>query len=236
MGGRWLFVSHDALEIPEGVEEEEPLTELFALSRRGGESVNRSERRHARCVRFAFEPMILHIATASLAHAAPILSAAISAGFRESGVQSLKNLTDPNALPMVAVRSAGLGFESTIGVVREGAPASDGLTNGEPGKEQQEEVVMALVDEQYLEMLVEIANERFVANTERIRRFEKLLFKASNRKDDEWEEKDARQDRKRKEGLRRKEELETNMKCRDRSLQMVDEDQNGMLGDLEGIT
>ncbi|KAI4167417.1 MAG: hypothetical protein LQ348_007662 [Seirophora lacunosa] len=180
--------------------------------------------------------MILHIATASLAHAAPILSAAISAGFRESGVQSLKNLTDPNALPMVAVRSAGLAFESIIGVVREAAPASDGSANGAPEKERQDEVVIALVDEQYLEMLVEIANERFVANTERIRRFEQLLFKASNHREDEWEEKQVRQDRKRREGLHRKKELEIKMKCRNSSLQLVDEDPNIMLKDLEGVT
>ncbi|KAL9007507.1 MAG: hypothetical protein Q9173_007242 [Seirophora scorigena] len=178
--------------------------------------------------------MILHIATASLAHAAPILSAAISAGFRESGVQSLKNLNDPNALPMVAVRSAGLAFESIIGVVREAAPAPDRSTNGAPEKEQQDEFVMALVDERYLEMLVEIANGRFVANTERIRRFEELLFTASNRREGGWEEKQVRQNRKRREGLRRKKELEIKMKCRDSSLQLVDEDPNVMLEDLEG--
>ncbi|KAL9007598.1 MAG: hypothetical protein Q9180_009617 [Flavoplaca navasiana] len=126
--------------------------------------------------------MILHIATASLSHAAPILSAAISAGFRESGVQSLKNLTDPNAIPLVAVRSAGLAFESVIGIVRGDSvqPLYDCASN-EDGR-QEEEVIEALVGEEYLEMLVDVANERFEANSERIRRFEAALFGGMEKK------------------------------------------------------
>ncbi|KAL8875598.1 MAG: hypothetical protein Q9192_009023, partial [Flavoplaca navasiana] len=121
MGGRWLFVSHEAVEIPldhdtrgsdaMGKECNGHLTKLFGLNSHAppernedGSARRSSYTKNTRFVRFAFEPMILHIATASLSHAAPILSAAISAGFRESGVQSLKNLTDPNAIPMVAVR------------------------------------------------------------------------------------------------------------------------------------
>lgn len=59
MGGRWLFVSHDAVDVP-GVGEGEPLTALFGLTRMGKErgSVDRSERPHARYVKFAFEPMV----------------------------------------------------------------------------------------------------------------------------------------------------------------------------------
>ena len=53
--------------------------------------------------------------TASLQHAKPLLSATINSGFRESGVQSLKNLDDQNACPMVAVRTAGLKLEAIVG-------------------------------------------------------------------------------------------------------------------------
>ncbi|KAL8688149.1 MAG: hypothetical protein Q9224_004961 [Gallowayella concinna] len=157
--------------------------------------------------------MILHIATASLAHAAPILSAAISAGFRESGAQSLRNLDDPNALPMVAVRSAGLAFESVIGVVQNPAnpPQASHKSDGEEEMQQQrekEEIIEALVDEDYLEMLVDIANERFEANTERIRRFEEALFGIEGKKIEyEWEDRETRNERKKREGLARREEL-----------------------------
>ncbi|KAL8729106.1 MAG: hypothetical protein Q9166_004937 [cf. Caloplaca sp. 2 TL-2023] len=225
LGGRWLFVSHEAVEVPEcsstdGVEAKS-LTNMFGLTRHlfgkprgnGEEGVRRSrDMKNVRYVRFAFEPMILHIATASLAHAAPIPSAAISAGFRESGVQSLKNLTDPNAVPMVAVRSAGLAFESIIGVVRESSVPAMSSEGGEDKQQQQEEeVIEALVDEEYLETLVRIANERFTANTERIKRFEELLFGGLSKKNsNDWEDKETRQERKRAEGLKRREEPKAN--------------------------
>ncbi|KAL8799801.1 MAG: hypothetical protein Q9182_005633 [Xanthomendoza sp. 2 TL-2023] len=194
-----------------------------------------------RYVRFAFEPMILHIATASLTHAAPILSAAISAGFRESGVQSLKNLTDPNALPMVAVRSAGLAFESVIGVIHTPLNPPQALHRGdlEDEQEQQEDkegIAEALVDENYLEMLVDIANERFEANTERIRRFEEALFgKAGTKSECEWEDRATRNERKRREGLARREE----MRDRDKRQDARDgdaEDKDVMVGGFEDVT
>ena len=137
--------------------------------------------------------------TASLHHAQPILAAAINAGFRESGVQSLKNLNDGNASPMVAVRTAGLGFESLIGFLDEGM--GDGEESDGSGE------LLSLVDERYLELLLELANERFAANEDRIERFRDGLVIA---KKDEvaWENADVRRERKRKEGLERKRNLE----------------------------
>ncbi|KAL8894725.1 MAG: hypothetical protein Q9207_008430 [Kuettlingeria erythrocarpa] len=235
-GGRWLFVSHDPVQPPEGREGgEEPLTGLFGLTR-GSEGrsggVDRSLR-NTRYVKFAFEPMILHIATASLAHAAPILSAAISSGFRESGVQSLKNLDDRNALPMVAIRSAGLALESIIGVVHE-PPLLTGRASQEADEWPAEETVEALVDERYLEMLVHLGNERFVANTERIRRFEDALFDAKSNKMDDWEDQETRQDRKRREGLQRKEALKAEHNDSPTSVEAVDKHKDLFLGDLDG--
>lgn len=117
---------------------------------------------------------------------------------------------------MVAVRSTGLAFESVIGVVRgrtilpPGTPQGDedGQRQDEDGQQQEEDAIEALVDEEYLEVLVGIANERFEANTERIRRFETLLFGSTGKKAvHSWEEKETRQERKRAEGLKRREEL-----------------------------
>lgn len=124
--------------------------------------------------------------TASLNHAKPILAAAINSGFRESGIQSLKNLDDVNAFPMVAVRTSGLAFESLIGYYQD----ADG--SGERSK--------PLVSEDYLQILVSIGNARFVTNRERITRFEDELFAGRDR-ESRWENTKVRRERKRNIGL-----------------------------------
>jgi tRNA wybutosine-synthesizing protein 3 len=67
---------------------------------------------------------------------------------------------DGSTSPMIAVRSAGLSFDSIIGY-----QASDGR-------------LISLVDERYLVTLLRIANQRFQTNTERIGRFRDQLNKA----------------------------------------------------------
>ncbi len=72
LGGRWLFVSHDPLELPKdenGRDDEAPLTKMFGLTRDVTENENMNgevrrsrDRKNVRFVRFAFEPMV------SLAH------------------------------------------------------------------------------------------------------------------------------------------------------------------------
>lgn len=130
---------------------------------------------------------------ASLRHAQPILSAAINAGFRESGVQSLKNLEDPNAFPMVAVRTAGLALGSIIGHA----------CGTEVGKDE----AYALVSEEYLKTLLRLANARFLDNAERIERFSKSLFHGHKSSELSWEDPQSRRERKKAEGLERKDQL-----------------------------
>ena len=139
--------------------------------------------------------------TASLHHAQPILAAAVNAGFRESGIQSLKNLEDPNAFPMVAIRTAGLAFESVVGVL---------LSNlgDERDGEEAEEHTTNIAGEAYLELLVSIANERFKMNTERMLRFEQDLFKREVGLGQAWEDSKSRQERKRAEGLEQRRTLQ----------------------------
>ncbi len=149
-------------------------------------------------------------------------------------MQSLKNLDDRNALPMVAVRSAGLALESIIGVVHE-PPLVTRAARQEADGWPAEETVEALVDERYLEMLVQLANERFVANTERIKRFEDALFGAKSKRD-AWEDREMRQERKRREGLQRKEALKAEQNGSPTSVEAVDEHENIFLGDLDGET
>ena len=147
--------------------------------------------------------------TASLHHAQPILAAAINAGFRESGIQSLKNLQDPNAFPMVAIRTAGLAFESLIGVI-----PSRKMDENEG--EEVEEHVTKIVTEAFLELLVSIANERFNINAERMRRFEQDLFKREEGVGDLWEDSKSRQERKRAEGLEQRRMLQKSQRNQER--------------------
>jgi tRNA wybutosine-synthesizing protein 3 len=132
---------------------------------------------------------------ASLKHAQPVLAAAASAGFRESGLQSLRNLDDKDLFPIVAVRSSGLALESIVGI-RE--YHSDG------------DVARSLVSEEYLRMLVDIAHERFKTNTQRVDRFRTKLMElqSSSSKPQGWEDPDVRRARKRMEGLQRKKDME----------------------------
>lgn len=182
-GGRWLYVSHEPVNIPPQMEPNH-LTELFHLLRDQSKtlaSLEPSAITELRFVKFQFEPMILHIMCASLTHARPILAAAINAGFRESGVQSLKNLDDSHAFPMVAVRTNGLALSSLIGFVA-------------PEVSQ----AVAMTEESYLYVLLLQANERFKANEERIKRFQ-IGLRVGNT--EPWEEKDQRRERKRAAGL-----------------------------------
>lgn len=132
---------------------------------------------------------------ASLHHAQPILSAAINAGFRESGVQSLKNLEDPNAFPMVAVRTAGLALGSIVGHASETGTGED--------------QVRALVGEEYLETLLRVANARFAANAERIERFSDSLFHGYKSSESSGENPQSRRQRKKAEGLEKRDQLRT---------------------------
>lgn len=141
---------------------------------------------------------ILHVLTASLRQAQIVLSAALQAGFRESGALNLTSSSSELATPMVGVRSMGLALESVVGYEYEG-------------------VETCMVPEWQLKNLVKISNQRFVENTKRIERFKCLLKELTEDKGEvvkigdqgEWEDKEARRRRKRAEGLKRREEMKT---------------------------
>lgn len=138
--------------------------------------------------------------TASLHHAQPILAAAINAGFRESGIQSLKNLEDSKAFPMVAIRTSGLGFDSLVGVI-------PNRTRDQEDGAETEEHITRIVSEEYVELLVNISNARFKVNAERTQRFEQDLFNREKGRGQAWEASKSRQERKRAEGLEQQQTL-----------------------------
>ena len=149
--------------------------------------------------------------TASLHHAQPILAAAINAGFRESGIQSLRNLDDSEAFPMVAIRTAGVALESLVGFI------PDRMKDQKDGTETEEHIIR-IVSEEYLELLVNIANERFKTNAERMKRFEQDLFKRESGLGQAWEDSKSRQERKRAEGLKQQRMLREAQTNQDRDV------------------
>ncbi|KAL4936742.1 methyltransferase TYW3-domain-containing protein [Aspergillus oleicola] len=177
---------------------------------------------------------------ATLHHAQPILSAASSSGFRESGLQGLRCLEgDQGPNPIVAVRSAGLALESVIGYCED----EDGHGSAEP-------VIRSLVSEEYLQMLVNMSNERFSVNAERKERFRTAVLnscsvdessndtttKTKGKTKPGWEDPEKRKERKRAEGLARKKMLESQATQADHHRQVTqgeDQDEAGILHSLD---
>ncbi|KAH0420365.1 tRNA wybutosine-synthesizing protein [Colletotrichum camelliae] len=209
-GGTWLFVSHDPVPGPH--DEDDRLLRLLGLvdeaegreAGTGEAGSTRSGRRRRRLIHFKFEPMILHVLTASPSHAQLLLKCALAAGFRESGALNLlpaapsaDDQQQPSVTPIVGVRTMGLGLESLVGYVDDSNDTRRHCT----------------VSADYLRDLVDIANERFVENAARIARFRAALQDAVagpparlGEGGAEWEDAAVRRERKRAEGLRRKEE------------------------------
>ncbi|KAI1456801.1 methyltransferase TYW3-domain-containing protein [Annulohypoxylon moriforme] len=204
-GGNWLFVSHDSVPLEGDGETERDLEGLLGLKgsceTEGREVENpRGEGdlgdvAATRLVHFKFEPMILHVLTASPEHAQLLLRCGLQAGFRESGAVSLTaGVGEQHATPIVAIRSMGLSFESLIG-----------YQSGDGGR------IQCTVSSAYLRTLIRIGNERFIENTKRIERFRAALVEATkppNKNGDAWEDAETRRRRKREEGLRRRDMLE----------------------------
>ncbi|OCK79760.1 hypothetical protein K432DRAFT_435162 [Lepidopterella palustris CBS 459.81] len=160
-GGVWLYCSHSPVEVPKKSSAFHFLSLFGMITPSGLEDINHTEGR--RYIHLKFEAMILHVLTASLDHAQKVLSAALGAGFRESGAVSLSSCGPAETHhPMVAVRSAGLSFDAIIGY------------------QNPDDSCISMVDEGYLRTLVGLANERFNINTERVQRFRTALLGLSN--------------------------------------------------------
>ncbi|CAJ0547835.1 Ff.00g045890.m01.CDS01 [Fusarium sp. VM40] len=192
-GGAWLFVSHDP--VPDTGDKNTDWSSMFGLedSALAQETIGVVKER--RLVHFKFEAMILHVLTASPEHAQILLRCGLQAGFRESGALNIIPNGKDAVTPMVAIRTMGLAFESLVGQQVDGHR-------------------QRIVSPEYLQTLVQIANERFAENKKRIERFQNAFRDAvsapaprRNPEGQEWEDAAARRERKRAEGLRKKAEM-----------------------------
>ncbi|KAK3709398.1 hypothetical protein LTR37_010959 [Vermiconidia calcicola] len=216
-GGRWLFTSHTPVDL-------EKLSNEGALSRHLGFSSTLQVSSpplnlRPQFVHLKFEPMImahlsietqiLHILTSSTEQAQAVLNAAMTAGFRESGITGLLDNKGRPSTPMVAVRSSGLALDSIVGF-----QCDDPST---PWANQ----ITPMVSESYLRTLVHVSNERFQMNEVRKQRFREAFLERvgfrdmpledSNFRDykprSAYEPAAVRRERKRREGLARKEKM-----------------------------
>ncbi|KOS20840.1 tRNA wybutosine-synthesizing protein 3 [Escovopsis weberi] len=211
-GGTWLYVSH---ELDPSLDEDHVgwLRSLGLLEAADPEEML-SPDPERRLIHLKFEPMILHVLTASPAHAQLLLRCALQAGFRESGAVSITPPSSNNsssssseqhpAMPMVAVRSMGLGLESLVGY----APGPDAARR------------RRTVSPEYLRMLLRVCNERFAENAKRIERFRDAFGREvraaaagghgakMSPEGGRWEDPAERRERKRAEGLRRRAALQ----------------------------
>jgi tRNA wybutosine-synthesizing protein 3 len=237
-GGHWLYVSHDPLTTPV-CEASEPncWTRLFNVSdsvttHDAGTSAMAEAADVRRLIHLQYSPLILHVLCATLQHARPLLSAAINAGFRESGVHSLKSLAPEHVGEgvMVAIRTNGITFSSVIGLLND---LSDTMTRGATNT-QHGPRFERIVPESYLAMCAGVINERFAWNEVRKQRLVKEITAALTREPCLWggnsistdptaldgstalldtsriehyESKSERRDRKRREGLARQQEV-----------------------------
>ncbi|KAH6651794.1 methyltransferase TYW3-domain-containing protein [Truncatella angustata] len=189
-GGHWLFVSHDPVEVEDG----KTLDDLFGLKNQDASGdTTTGDNEAARLIHFKFEPMILHVLTASLEHAQLLLKCGHQAGFRETGALNLTAAGGEAVTPIVAIRTMGLGLESLVGI-------------------QKGDLIQRTVTPDYLQTLLDISHDRFAENSKRIQRFRAAIFEAAQppkKKDGtEWEDAAARRERKKAQGLRRKAEME----------------------------
>lgn len=203
-GGQWLYVSHDAVKL-EALDSAGDVLRLFLLPH---DTQTDASSAHGAFVHLKFEPMvsslsslvtlpdpvkILHVLCSSLDNARRLLGAALSSGFRESGISSINNDHD---MVLVAIRTNGLAFDSVI--------ASSNSSG---------EVAGLLVTEQYLRKLIGISNQRFQVNELRKGRFRTAFFNAissggaNGRENNTWEPADVRRARKQAEGLAKQQEL-----------------------------
>ncbi|KAL1883391.1 hypothetical protein VTK73DRAFT_8958 [Phialemonium thermophilum] len=221
-GGSWLFVSHDPVTFASDTQDEGlEFLKLIGLEPKEMSAglVRDDNNEQPRLIHFKFEPMILHILTASVNHAELVLKCGLQAGFRESGaINLLKGRQDnETAKPIVAIRSMGLSLESIIGV-------------------ESYNKRRCIVAPDYLLMLLRIANERFSENRKRIKRFRESLNSALGEQnltlqEDLLRNRNYRRDLNRAEGLRRQEELQKNSGRRRDNVDLATEEE-GCIGDV----
>lgn len=128
----------------------------------------------------------------------------MAAGFRESGISGLYDSKGRPSNPMVAVRSSGLALDSIVGSQSSASEIRQ---------------ISPMVSERYLRTMIQVANDRFEINAQRMKRFRLAFLEQVNSlkgsalglnvNDAGFEPAEVRKERKRREGLQLRDSLRT---------------------------
>ncbi|KAI7904146.1 methyltransferase TYW3-domain-containing protein [Cokeromyces recurvatus] len=189
-GGIWLYVTHDPVPLPTTDKEEWIIKLLFNNQKVVFNNSQDDPILDRQLIYFKFEPLILHIEASSQEKAMHLVSLANQVGYQNSGIT-------PSRRHMLAIRST-LKIDTPIGYVKDNT-------------------IHCLVEPSYLILLFEMSNIKFEQNLRRMKIFEDAmkveLEKANSEKDiKEWETREERRERKKKEGLAKRMAIEKEKK------------------------
>ncbi|CEJ05009.1 hypothetical protein RMCBS344292_18957 [Rhizopus microsporus] len=181
-GGIWLYVSHDPIPVPEKEKDSWILQLLFGNRNIVFDYERPADLVHKQLIYFKFEPLILHIEASSYESAMHLLNIANQAGYQNSGITVSRR-------HMLAIRST-LKIDTPIAYI-------------------ENDTVYCLVDIAYLMLLVNMSNEKFQQNIERMNIFEEKMRREleNNQSQVKEETKEERRERKRREGLQKKNQV-----------------------------
>ncbi|KAF8943485.1 hypothetical protein BGZ47_005402 [Haplosporangium gracile] len=217
-GGQWLYISHDPVVLPDQISQQQNprwiVEMLFGAEAQRVVTMEEQEEKEgmrtidmarSQLVYFKFEPMILHIEAATPGAAKTFLNHSLFSGYRNSGILPSAKRT------MLAIRST-LKLDTPIAHI----PSSTGTTPG-AGEVEGKGKIYLMVSLSYLRVLIDLSNDKFQKNVAQMARFEERLLKhlLSNESSTttkkvgdqggEWEDKDARRERKKREGMLKQE-------------------------------
>lgn len=171
--GRWIFVTHDPKDLPDWSSSVD-----FKYITDGSSYISTDV--NTRYILYKFEPLILHVKCRNLEMANSLYSAAMSCGFRESGIGTNN---------IVGIRIS-IKLDAPIGFLNE---INQELTS--------------FVSEDYLRIITKLSEDRFKENFKKLDALYKAIesLNTSQSPISEVETKEERKIRKMKEGLARRE-------------------------------
>ncbi|KAI9313686.1 methyltransferase TYW3-domain-containing protein [Dichotomocladium elegans] len=191
-GGTWLYVSHDPVAIPSDADDAWIIQLLFGPEHDrvivfDGEKQDQQKasdilNHRMQLIYFKFEPLILHVESASFEASMKLNGLAFQAGYQNSGI------TPSRTREMLAIRSTHK-IDTPIAYI-----------------DPQTQKIHCLVNPSYLFLLLRMSNLKFTQNMERMKLFETIVQEQVDAKHAELatETKEQRKERKRREGLAKK--------------------------------
>ncbi|KAI9281747.1 methyltransferase TYW3-domain-containing protein [Umbelopsis sp. AD052] len=213
-GGKWLYVTHDPVLIPDTLDDKEKwILQLLFGDSYADLTMEPIEDDQAiinqQLVFFKFEPLILHVEAETTEAAHELLGLANVIGYQNSGI------TPSRTRHMLAIRSTHK-LDVPVAAVH---PTT--------------QKIHLLVNTSYLYVLFRLSNQKFNQNIDRMKKFEQAVQSQLLTKD-QLETKEQRRERKRRDGLERQKAVvgdsqeESDRDARERGRMMLD-----MYEDLE---